>query len=186
MRKEIIILIPLLFFLMSGCTDSIEEHYEIEYTLVVELNSSSQYNILVPLPITAPAVINNISKIISELKFTSGSGKYTIEESTHGKVLNVSSNQSLILTAEKKYSRSLFEKNFNYTFVALTTEYGNASTLGPDYYFFFNNLEKNVIKIKFSCYTKRMSGSDVLDSDEWNLEVTNVQDGWNSYPIKEE
>jgi hypothetical protein len=191
MEKKIfgLIIISLLFMIsISGCINSNtndEEYYEVLYEIKIELINSSDYFIFLPLPITAPNVVNETSKIINDLSFQKGNGKFVIEDSKYGFVLNVSSSESITLKAEKTWERySNFDKYFNYTFVELSTSKYNDSVEGfQDIYFYFYGLENHISLVSFHCYTLRRDDNNVLDKDEWKMDLYEVNDGWNKFPI---
>lgn len=184
---SIIIISNLIF---SGCITSDvnnknQEYFEILYYFEIELINKSDYFVYLPLPIIAPSTTNNISKIINLRSFEKGLGNTTIENTIFGPVLNLSSSVSIILKAEKEFNRynSAIE-NIEYTFAKLSTSQTNHSAIGfEDIFFHFKGLENNLITIKFHCYTIRKDEKHILDKDEWKLELNEVKDGWNSYPI---
>ncbi|MDG6225692.1 MAG: hypothetical protein QCI82_09285 [Candidatus Thermoplasmatota archaeon] len=173
-----------IFFLCSGCIyiqNTSDEKYDILYFLEIELIRESQYYVLLPLPITAPDVVNEVSIIINDLKFESGNGNISIENSKYGQVLNVTFSNSIILKAQKNFSRDNFEEFFNYTFVRLSTSSINEKSEVT--YFYFHGLENNTISLSFRCYTRRLNDKVTLDQDAWELNLNSVKDEWNYYPI---
>jgi hypothetical protein len=134
-------------------------------------------------PIHSPS--KNISKIVNLISIEKGSGNITIENTEYGLVLNLSSSDSIILKAEKKFTRDSEQtENEGYIFTKLTTSQPNGNVIGlQDIFFYFNGLENNTLTIKFHCYTMRTHEKKILDRDEWRLELNEIKDGWRFFPI---
>ncbi len=188
MKKKliiVIIIITILILIISiywVSNRKLNEKWLIYYEINISTNSTDPYFIYLPVPIASrvdSSIKDQPIKLMDELQFIEGDGKFSIISTKYGYALNLSGIGNIRLIGKWDVENPSTKEESYYLFndVSMETE-GN----GKEHHFFYFNSSNNNTYLDFSCIEKN---ENEIGSSHYELGINNynLKKGWQDIDI---